>query len=199
MLGILAGSRKTSGPTLCDARTLLGAGTWAGQASLRGPSKSRCASSSKPSNLPKFLPRSSRSLEEEFEAGPGVASSDMEYTKVLNGDQSGEEELQRLGVHAQVQRILRTRHEDTRVSIAAHETRVWEELMTLPGNLGAGNDTQRNISFTTAVISELCEGSSCWWQEPSTREESEERQHAMLCQIFTILEFGAKDSGHDLV
>ena len=47
-----------------------------------------------------------------------------------------------------VQRILRTRHEGPGVITAAHETRVREDLMTLPGwSLGAGSDTQRNISL----------------------------------------------------
>ena len=54
----------------------------------------------------------------------------------------------------------RTRHEFPGVITAAHETRVREDLMTLPGESWSCNDTQRNISFTTAVTSELYENSS---------------------------------------
>ena len=46
-------------------------------------------------------PRNSRSLEEEFGVGPGVATSETEYTEVLNGGGSGGRGLQRLGSHAQ--------------------------------------------------------------------------------------------------
>ena len=90
-----------------------------------------------PSNLPKFLlaavldkPRNSRPLEEEFEVGSGVVSSEMEYTEVLTGGGSGGP--QRLGGRAQMQRILRTRHEYPGLIIAAHETRVREDRMTFP-------------------------------------------------------------------
>ena len=65
----------------------------------------------------------------------GVATTETEYTKVLNGGISGGRGLPRLGGHATVQRILRTRHEHPGVIIAAHETRVREDLMTLPGEI----------------------------------------------------------------
>ena len=52
---------------------------------------------------------------------------------VLNGGGSGGRGVQRLDRHAQVQHSLRTRHECTGVIIMAHETRVQEDLMTLPG------------------------------------------------------------------
>ena len=59
----------------------------------------------------------------------GGATTEAECTEVLNGNRSGEGGLQRLGGHAQVQRILRTRY----VITAAHEWRVREDLVTLPG------------------------------------------------------------------
>ena len=61
---------------------------------------------------------------------------------------------------AHVQHFLRTRHEYPGVIVAAHETRVREDLMTLPGNLGVGNDMQGNTSFIIVVISEFYEESS---------------------------------------
>ena len=78
-------------------------------------------------------PRNSRSFKEEFGVGRGVATSEAECTEVLNGGGSGGRGLQRLGGHAQVQRILRARREYPGIDIAAHETRVREDLVTLPG------------------------------------------------------------------
>ena len=94
-------------------------------------------------------PRSAPTLEEEFEAGPGAASSEMECTEVLNGSGSGGG-LQRLGGHAQVQRIPRTRHECPGVIIT-------ESVGRSDDSSRAGSDTHRNISFTTVITSELCE------------------------------------------
>ena len=61
-------------------------------------------------------------------------------------DQEGEGGRQGLNGHAHVQRIQRTRYECPGVII--------------PGNLGAGNVTQRSTSSITVLISELCEESS---------------------------------------
>ena len=55
-------------------------------------------------------PRNWRSLKEEFGVDSGVATSETEHTEVLNGGGSGGRGLQRQGGHAQVQRILCTRH-----------------------------------------------------------------------------------------
>ena len=108
MLGIPAASRKSSSPALHEARTLLGASVPA-----------------HPSKLATVLdrPRSSCSLEEEFGVDPGVATTETVYSEVLNGGGSGGRGLQRLGGHAQVQRILRTRHEYPGVIISAHGTK----------------------------------------------------------------------------
>ena len=83
--------------------------------------------------LAAVLETRSRSPKEEFGVDPGVATTETEHTEVLNGCGSGGGGVQRLGGHAQVQCIPRTRHEYPRVVIAAHETRVREDLMTLPG------------------------------------------------------------------
>ena len=156
-------------PALHEARTLLGASArisrirFSRQASLRSPTKKRCAFLPTPrsrrssQSWPRFW---TRALEEEFGVDAGVASTEAKYTEVLNGGGSGGEGLERLGGHAQRQRILRTRHDCLGVITAAHEKRAREELMTLPRDVGAGTDSQRNISFTTAVMSELDEGSS---------------------------------------
>ena len=98
-----AASRKTSGPALPEARTLLGAG--AGASRVRIPVKPVRAvppEGDMPPRQPldhaevlaKLVavldkPRNSRSLEQEFEVGQGVASSETEYTEVLHGDGSG--------------------------------------------------------------------------------------------------------------
>ena len=78
-------------------------------------------------------PKNARSLEEELGMDAGAATTEAEHTEVLNGSGSGRGEPERLGGHAQVQRILRTRHECTGVITAAHEKRVRKDLMTLPG------------------------------------------------------------------
>ena len=136
MLGIPAASRKSSSPALHETRTLCGAG--ADISGIRLPVKPSRAVPPKsdvpprqPLDLAKVLaklttvldrPRSSRSLEEEFGVDPGVATTEAEHTEVLNGGESGEGGLQRLGVHAQVQRILRPRHEYPGVFILPHDT-----------------------------------------------------------------------------
>ena len=74
--------------------------------------------------------RSARSLEEKFGVDRGTASTKTEYVEVLTDGGSGEEGLHRLGGHAHVQHIRRTRHECPGITAAAHETRVWEDLTT---------------------------------------------------------------------
>ena len=101
-------------------------------------------------------PRSSRSLEEEFGVDPGVATTEAEYTEVLNGGGSGGRGVQRLGGHALVQRTPRPLSPWSYHCGARDESAGRSDL----GNRGAGSGTQRNISFTTAAISKLCEGSS---------------------------------------
>ena len=125
----------------------------------------------------------------------------MEYTEVLNGGGSGWRGLQRLGGHAQVQRILRTRHEYPEVIVAAYETRGQEDLMTLPGeswswqrrakehllhHCGHFRTLRRVIVMIAGTLVEGTIGGF-------------ERQHEMLCQIYRILKSGAEDNGHDLV
>ena len=131
---------------------------------------------------------------------PGVATTETEYTEDLNGGGPGGRGLQRLGGHAQVQRMLRTRHECPGVIIAAHETRVREDLMTLPReswswqrhakehllhHCGHFRTLRRVIVMVAGALDE-------------GRIGGFERQHATLCQICGILESAAKDSGHDL-
>ena len=97
-----------------------------------------------------------------------------------------------------MQRILRTRHEYP--GVAAHETRVREDLMTLPveswswqrhakehllHHCGHLRTLRRVIVMATGAVDE-------------GRIGGFERQHAMLCQIHGILESAAKDSGHNL-
>ena len=74
---------------------------------------------------------SARSLEEEFKVDQGVATTKTEFTEIDNGGGSGER-LQR--------------------------PRVWEDLMNLPEE--SGSVMQRNICFSTAVISDVCGWSS---------------------------------------
>ena len=86
------------------------------------------------------------------------------------------------------------------VIITAHETRVREDLMTLPWeswswqrlakeHLPHHSGHFRTLRRVIVIVAEaLDEG----------RIGGLERQHAMLCQIYGILESAAKDSGHDL-
>ena len=136
MLGIPAASRKSSSPALHETRTLCGASADISRIRLPvKPSRAVPPKSDVPHRQPLDLsevlakittvldrPRSSRSLEEEFGVDPGVATTAAEHTEFLNGGGSGEGGLQRLGVHAQVQRILRPRHEYPGVIISARET-----------------------------------------------------------------------------
>ena len=73
-------------------------------------------------------PRSEGSLEEEFGMDPGVATTEAEFTEVLNGGGSG---------HAQVERTLCIHHAHPVLIIVALETRVREDLMTLPEESGS--------------------------------------------------------------
>ena len=208
MLGIPAASRKTSGPALHEARTLLGAGTGASRIRIRvkpvrGVPPKGDIPHRQPLDLAEVLaklaavldkPRSSHSVEEEFGVDPGVATTETEYIEALIGGGFG-------GGHARVQRILSTRHENPGVIIAAHETRVREDLMTLCKESWSWQRHAKEHllhhcgQFRTLrtvivmVAGALDEG----------RIGGFERQHAMLCQIYRILESGAKDSGHDLV
>ena len=79
-------------------------------------------------------PRSAFSLEEEFGADPGVATT---VTNTLRFSAAADQEGEGPAA-AQVQRILRTRHERPGVTTAAHDTRVRE---VFSGSLGAGSDT----------------------------------------------------------
>ena len=124
---------------------LLGAGAaasvfWSSQ--IAWPSKRRFASSSRPRTCRSTCKAGSSSgqvqklalsLEEEFEVGPGAALLQMEFTEVLNGSGSGGRGILRLSGRPQVQRILCTRHEYPGVIMAAHQTRVREDLATLTG------------------------------------------------------------------
>ena len=135
MLGIPAASRKSSSPALHETRTLCGAGADISRIRLPvKPSRAVPPKSDVPHRQPLDLaevlaklttvldrPRSSPSLEEEFGVDPGVATTETEHTEVLNGGGSGEGVLQRLGVHVQVQRLLRPRHEYPGVIISARE------------------------------------------------------------------------------
>ena len=113
-----------------------------GQASSRGPSRRRHASS--PTSRP--CRRTCKSWE-WFWTSPETrahTSKSSKWVRVWHlpkrstpklstaADQEGGG-LQRLGGHAQVQRIQRTRHEHAGVTIAAHDTRVREDQMALPG------------------------------------------------------------------
>ena len=105
--------------------------------------------------------------------------------------------LQRLGGHVQVQRILRTRHEYPGVLIAAHETRVREGLMTLPGESWSWQRHAKEHFFhhcghfrTLRRVIVMVAGAL---------DEGGFVRHAMLCLIYRKLEIGAKDNGHDVV
>ena len=106
-LEMYAASRRSSDPALHEAHIRLGAG--AGTSRIRFSGKPICAAPSK-TDVPPRLPldlaevlatlaavpdqsRNSRSLEEEFEVGQLVASSELEYTEVLIGDGSKGEGL----------------------------------------------------------------------------------------------------------
>ena len=162
------------------------------------------------STMPKYLaklgavldkPRNSRSLEEEFEVGPGVASSETEHTEVLNGGGSGG------------RRAPATRWSCPGAAHSTHPSRTrWSDHCgARDESTGRPDDSPRGIlelgrhakehllqhcgHFRTLrrvivmVAGALDEG----------RIGGFERQHAMLCQIYKILESGAKDNGHDLV
>ena len=79
--------------------------------------------------------RSSRSLEEELRVDQVVATTTA--TEVFNGGGSGEEGLQRLGGRGQVERILCTHHTHLGFVMAELETRVRDDLVTLPEEPGS--------------------------------------------------------------
>ena len=137
-------------------------------------------------------PRSSRSLEEEFEVDPGVAATKMEYTKApIGGGSRGGEGLQRLGNHAHVQRTLRTREECLGIITATHEKRVRKDLLALLRERWSRQPPLlqhcghfRTLRGVIVVVAE----------PPSEKSIGEfERQCAMLYQICGILEYAAKD------
>ena len=92
----------------------------------------------------------------------------------------------------QLQRILRTRQKYPDVITAAHESRVWEDLMTLPGECSSWQRHAKEQILHHCghyrTIRRVIEG----------RLGGFERQLAVLCQIYGVLESAAKDSGHDL-
>ena len=97
--GIPAASRKTSGPAVHEARISVKpvrAVPAQGDMRPRQPLELAEVLATLAAVLDK--PRNSRSLEEESEAGVGVASYEMECTEVLNGGGSGGRGLQRLAV-----------------------------------------------------------------------------------------------------
>ena len=66
----------------------------------------------------------------------GRATTETKYTEVYGRGSDGRG-LPRLSGHAQVQRMLRTRHGNPGVIIAALEARVREDLTTLPEESGS--------------------------------------------------------------
>ena len=134
-------------------------------------------------------PRSARSLEEEFGMDPGVATTKPEYTKVFNGGGSEGEGLRRLDGHAQVDRIL-CRHGHPGETMAALEARVREDRTTLPEESGSWERPAEEYALhhcahlrgfrgvIVMVTGDLDEG----------RIGGFARQHALLCQIYGMLE-----------
>ena len=142
-------------------------------------------------------PLSSQSLEKEFGVNIGRVTTETKYTEVLCGGGSGGRGLSRLGSHAPIQRILHANHEHPEVIIAVHGTERGD-LKNFLGNPGAGSATQRSILFTTVVISETCDESSYWSGDlDEGRIGGFERQHAVLCQIYGMLQSAVKASCSD--
>ena len=136
MLGIPAASRRSSSPALHEARTLLGAGVGS-SSSIRLPVMSTRAVQPKrdvPSRQPLALAEVLAKLAAVLDRPRRARSLEEEFA--VDPD------------------VATTETECT----ALQETRVRKGRMTLPGE--SCSVTQRNISSTTAVISELCEGSS---------------------------------------
>ena len=81
--------------------------------------------------------RSVRSLEGAFRVNQVVATTKTEYAEVLNGGDLGGEGLQQLGGFAQVEPILCIYDAHPGLITAALETRVREDLTTLPEESGS--------------------------------------------------------------
>ena len=154
------------------------------------------------STLPKYLqssqpfwtsPEAHAQPRKTSEWIPVVATTETEHTHVLNGCGSVRHILQRPDSHAQLQRVFRIRHEHPGVIITAHETRVREDLMTLPGESWSWQrHTKEHLlhhcshfqilrRVIVMVTGALDEG----------RIGGLERQHAMFCQIYGIVESAA--------
>ena len=213
MLGIPAFLRKSGSSALHETRTLLGAG--ASISRTRPPVTPTCAVTSKSAVPPRqpldlaevlaklatvqYEPRSSQPLEEEFGVDMGRSITETKYSEVLYGGGSGGRGLPRLGDHAPLHRFPRTRHECPGVIIAAHETTVREDLMTLHGESWSRQRHAveyplhhcghlRNLRWVSVTVTgDLDEG----------RIGGFERPHAILCQIYGMLESVAKDSCSD--
>ena len=132
--------------------------------------------------------------------GGGVRSGSRVATTESQGSQRRRIRRESAPATGQVQRIRRTHRECPGVIIAARETRVREDLTTLPAESWSwqrhakGRLLHHCGHFLTLrrvivmVAGALNEG----------RIGGFERQHAMLYQIYRILESGAKETGHGL-
>ena len=126
-------------------------------------------------------PRSGRSLEEEVRVEQGVATTKTEHTEVFNGSGSEGEELQRLGGHTQVERILCIRHAYPGVVIAALEARVQEDLTTLPeesvsskrhAEEAVANDSGHDLGLVRVRIARSRRSTRCPVDHPSKAHQS---------------------------
>ena len=91
--------------------------------------------------------------------GPGVASSEMEYTEVFSGGCSKGKGLQQTGKHAFLLRIPRTPYECRGIITATFGKRVRKDLMAFSWSIA-----DSNMWFITVGTSELYAESSRWAQ-----------------------------------
>ena len=181
---------------LCLEQALRQPHSYSGHASSRGPSKRRCASSSRPRTCRSTCNGGSSSGQaQKLALSRGGIRSGAWCGVIANGvDRSSQRQrirrrqIQRLSGHAQVQRILRTRHEYPGVIIAAHETTAREDLATLTGEswsclhqCGHFRTLRRATVMISGPFDECRVGGFEW-------------QHAMWCLIYAILEYGTKDT-----
>ena len=149
---------KDSSPALHEPRTTQASVAFVSRSSqlARSPRK-RCASSptSRPCRSTCKAGSSSGQAQKltltrgRVRSGSGCGKNGDGTNRCSQRRRIRRERLQRLNRQAQVQRNLRTRHECPGVIITAHETRVREDLITLPGQSWSW---QRHAAGASAVI-----------------------------------------------
>ena len=193
-LGLHAASRRSSGPALHEARTLLGAG--AGSSRIRFPGKPTRAIQSKtdvpphqPLDLHEELAKLEAALEEEFGVDLGVATTETEYTEALIGGGSEGKVSSGWATSTHPSRVPWNNHCDAREE--STEGPADSSQGVLEPSATSASPLRANPTFTRGHR----DGRRTFHDD---RIGGVESQHAMLYHICRIFEYAAKDNGHDL-